>query len=341
MALVFFGDPAAPAQCALEVAAALKTRPHLRLRMGIHSGPVYRVADVKGNDDVAGGGINMAQRVMDSGDPGHILVSKFAADTLLQMKAWMTCLADLGEHTVKHGVQIHLYNLTTSELGNANRPSRLTSAKSASRGKRLGLLLPACVLAIAAVAFAGWWWSRPVLQLSYSVVVQKYRDGKPYGDPFRLGREILFERDYRAAFEVTNQQAGYLYILNEGPDPSKGGALSFNVLRPAPGGSAEIEASARTRIPPSSYLVFDAATGRETVYLVWSKTPVPEMERLKSLPVTHNTIVVEDAAETKRLHEFLDSRAAKTDVQKNDEAKQTDLRTRDKVLVHRIVLEHQ
>src|SRR5439155_22120735 len=107
MALAFFGDPTAPAQCALEVAAALKTRPHLKLRMGIHTGPVYRVADVNANANVAGGGINVAQRVMDCGDAGHILVSKSVADVLLQLSKWAPFLTDLGEHAVKHGVKVH------------------------------------------------------------------------------------------------------------------------------------------------------------------------------------------------------------------------------------------
>src|SRR5208282_4165463 len=105
MALAFFRDPTAPAQCALEVAAALKSKPHLKLRMGIHSGPVYRMADVNANANLAGGGINMAQRVMDCGDAGHILVSKSTADVLGQLSDYSGTLHDLGEAEVKHGVR--------------------------------------------------------------------------------------------------------------------------------------------------------------------------------------------------------------------------------------------
>src|SRR5437763_7502165 len=111
MALAFFGDPTAPAQCALEVAAGLKSRPHLQLRMGIHSGPVYRVADVNANANVAGGGINMAQRVMDCGDAGHILLSRNVAEVLEQLRDWRDSLYDLGVHEVKHGIKVHLFNL--------------------------------------------------------------------------------------------------------------------------------------------------------------------------------------------------------------------------------------
>src|SRR5436853_7147986 len=118
IALVLYVDATAPAQCAIEVAAGLKSKPHLQLRMGIHSGPVYRVADVNANANVAGGGINMAQRVMDCGDAGHILVSKTVADVLLQLSQWSPYLIDLGECTVKHGLKVHLSSLVAAGLGN-------------------------------------------------------------------------------------------------------------------------------------------------------------------------------------------------------------------------------
>ena len=128
MALVFFGDPTAPAQCAIEIAAGLKGKPHLKLRMGIHTGPVYRVADVNANANVSGGGINIAQRVMDCGDAGHILVSNTVADVLMQLSDWAPCLCDLGEYPVKHGVKLHIYNLATVDAGNPERPTKLAAA---------------------------------------------------------------------------------------------------------------------------------------------------------------------------------------------------------------------
>lgn len=155
MALAFFGDPTAPAQCALEVAAGLKSRPHLKLRMGINSGPVYRVADVNANANVAGGGINLAQRVMDCGDAGHILVSKSVAEVLSQLSQWSPYLTDLGECTVKHGVKVHLCNLTTAEVGNRERPSKLAAAGPKVRSKAVVAAVLAVVLIAAA---AGAWW---------------------------------------------------------------------------------------------------------------------------------------------------------------------------------------
>src|SRR5882724_9597146 len=125
MALVFSTTPEAPVECALQISKALKGRPELRVRMGVHSGPVSGITDVNDRSNVAGGGINMAQRVMDCGDAGHILISKSVADVLLQLSRWSPYLKDLGECTVKHGVKIHLCNLVTAELGNVERPRKL------------------------------------------------------------------------------------------------------------------------------------------------------------------------------------------------------------------------
>ena len=128
MALVFFGDVESPVHCALQLAESLRKFPELRLRMGIHSGPVYRIADINANRNVAGGGINMAQRVMDCGDAGHILVSKAVADSLVQVSNWRGKLTDLGEAEVKHGVRVHLFNLVQGVAGNAQTPKKLRRA---------------------------------------------------------------------------------------------------------------------------------------------------------------------------------------------------------------------
>jgi len=133
MALVFFGDPASPVRCAVELSQALRQHPEIKLRMGIHTGPVYRVADINANRNVAGGGINVAQRVMDCGDAGHILVSRAVAETLVQLTAWSQFLQDLGEVEVKHGVHVHIYNLHTGEAGNAELPQKLRAVAAEPR----------------------------------------------------------------------------------------------------------------------------------------------------------------------------------------------------------------
>src|SRR5437016_2789088 len=118
MALVFFRDPVAPVQCAMELAQALRGHPEMKLRMGVHTGPVYRVDDINANMNVTGGGINMAERVVDCGDAGHILLSSTAAELLEQLGDWSEALHDLGDCEVKHGVRLHLFNLFTDEVGN-------------------------------------------------------------------------------------------------------------------------------------------------------------------------------------------------------------------------------
>jgi peptidoglycan-associated lipoprotein len=127
MALAFFGDPTYPLRCAWQISLALKKNLQFELRMGIHTGPIYRVADINTNHNLAGGGINLAQRVMDCGDAGHILVSKSAAEVLAQLSTWKPTLHDLGEHEVKHGVKVHIFNVFTGEFGNPQTPSKVAS----------------------------------------------------------------------------------------------------------------------------------------------------------------------------------------------------------------------
>src|SRR5438874_8253736 len=127
MALVFFQSPEEPVHCAMEIAKALKSHPHIRLRMGVHSGPVDHITDVNDQTNVAGVGINYAQRVMDCGDAGHILISKRVADDLAQDRLWQPLLHELGEIEVKHGVSLGIVNLYNAELGNSRAPQRLSS----------------------------------------------------------------------------------------------------------------------------------------------------------------------------------------------------------------------
>jgi class 3 adenylate cyclase len=143
MALIFSTALDAPVECALEIGKALKSRPDLRVRMGIHSGPVSGVTDVNDRSNVAGGGINMAQRVMDCGDAGHILLSKRVADDLAQYRQWQRYLHDLGECKVKHDVTVSVVNLYSDEVGNlrSGKIQRDSEATRRARG-RANLELP-------------------------------------------------------------------------------------------------------------------------------------------------------------------------------------------------------
>ena len=132
-ALVFRNNPEAPVLCAMEIAKALKSYPELRVRMGIHSGPVNEVTDLNEQANIAGAGINIAQRVMDCGDAEHILLSKRVADDLEQYQQWRSLLHELGECEVKHGVRVSVVNLYTDELGNPAMPEKFNSVVAAPK----------------------------------------------------------------------------------------------------------------------------------------------------------------------------------------------------------------
>jgi TolB-like protein/Tfp pilus assembly protein PilF len=128
-ALVFRSSPEAPAKCALEISKELKSHPELRVRMGIHSGPVNEITDLNEQANIAGAGINMAQRVMDCGDAGHILLSKHVAEDLEQYEHWRRLLHELGPCEVKHGVRVDIANLYSDEIGNPDLPKKFEALK--------------------------------------------------------------------------------------------------------------------------------------------------------------------------------------------------------------------
>src|SRR6266498_4402745 len=128
-ALVFRTSPEAPVLCALEISKALKSHPELPVCMGIHSGPVNEITDLNEQANIAGAGINIAQRVMDCGDAGHILLSKRVADDLEEYAQWRSLLHELGECEVKHGARISVVNLYTDNLGNPELPQNFKAVK--------------------------------------------------------------------------------------------------------------------------------------------------------------------------------------------------------------------
>jgi TolB-like protein/Tfp pilus assembly protein PilF len=165
MALAFFTSVDAPVRCALEVAEALKTHPKIELRMGVDSGPVDQIMDVNDRPNVAGAGINMAQRVMDCGDAGHILLSKRVAADLAQYSKWQPHLHDLGEAEVKHGVIVSLANLYTGDVGNPVIPEKVQRARRVEtlRGRKLlrrRLGFAAALLLLAGIGLGALWWSK-------------------------------------------------------------------------------------------------------------------------------------------------------------------------------------
>jgi TolB-like protein/Tfp pilus assembly protein PilF len=193
MALVFLDSPEAPVRCAIEISRALKNHPQIHLRMGIHSGPINEIRDVNDRTNVAGAGINIAQRVMDCGDTGHILVSKRLADDLAHSREWRTYLHDLGKCIVKHGTPISVVNFYSDEIGNPRLPEKFKQwqseqATQAAGGspsvfRRKGVLIAAGVLLAAIIGFSVWLYSRQAaltsLVLEKTIAVLPFQNFSP------------------------------------------------------------------------------------------------------------------------------------------------------------------
>jgi class 3 adenylate cyclase/Tfp pilus assembly protein PilF len=213
MALVFFEDAETAARCAVEVSRALKSHRSIPLRIGLHSGPVYRVEDINANQNVTGEGINIAQRVMDCGDAGHILTSQSVADVLGRLSSWKDHLHDLGEAEVKHGVRVHLYNLYTDDVGNAELPQKLrTAQKTAARlrrkAKRTKLAIGMGMAgAIAAVAILFLYPRHAhALKSTDTIVVADFTNTT--GDP-------VFDGTLRQGLAVQLEQSPFLSLVSE------------------------------------------------------------------------------------------------------------------------------
>ena len=376
MALVFFRDPVSPVKCATEISRSLKDYPDIKLRIGVHTGPVYRVADINANRNVAGGGINMAQRVMDSGDAGHIILSRAVAEVLAQLSDWSSHLEDLGEQEVKHGVRVHLFNLCTEDAGNRELPQKMRSGAAGRRAsarrklpggaaeaskKKPALIAAAIAVAVLLAAGIGIGIfnrssdppapsepappaavSVPERMFSYSIIVQRYRDGVPFREPFPLPGEIIFEADYAIRLVISSPQAGYLYILNEGP-VMEAGMPSYNVMFPSEGQPALLTADQRIQIPAEQeyWIQFDEQAGTEKLWMIWTAKSVAELEAVKEFADAEHMGVIDDPELTRAIQAFLEKYSESPPVvERDDVSKQTNVQGNGDVLVRLLNLEH-
>jgi eukaryotic-like serine/threonine-protein kinase len=215
MALVFFGDPEASVRCAVEIGSALHDHPDIKLRMGIHTGPVHRVEDINAARNVSGGGINIAQRVMDCGDAGHILLSSAVAEVLRQVSpTWSASLHDLGEAEVKHGVRVHLYSLYTDEVGNRELPQKLRAAQKAaatvvSRKKRKKISFGIIAVGIiAALGIGGFLYSHQAHALTDKDTIVLADFANKTGD-------TVFDDTLKEGLSVALSESPFLNLLAE------------------------------------------------------------------------------------------------------------------------------
>ena len=350
MALSFFGDPEAPVRCAVEISRALKNNPAIKLRMGVHSGLVYRIADINANMNVAGGGINTAQRVMDVGDDGHILLSKRVADDLGQLGRWAGQLHDLGQAEVKHGVLVHVYNLYSDEVGNAEVPAKLRPpAEVKKRSSKRPLIIAASVVLLAVISVAGYFALKsamtPERTLSYSLTVQKMvKDPKTnqyqqQGDPFESVGQQIYGNGWEFRLNITPAQAGALYLLNEGAGPNR--TVVYNVLFPTPANNSGVAQLAAGQMMQTRQYVFNEYKGAEKLWIIWSAQPLAELDGIFK-DAAQNKLVISDPAQINTVRNLVARYAsAKPDVQTDMSKKQTTIKGKAAVLVSLLELQHE
>jgi TolB-like protein/class 3 adenylate cyclase len=160
-ALVFRTSPEAPVLCAMEISKALKSHPELKVRMGIHSGPVNEITDLNEQANIAGAGVNLAERVMDCGDAGHILLSQHVADDLEHYPRWRPYLHDLGTFEVKHCERINVTNLCSDEVGNPQLPSKLQAVRKHLARVRWAGIAASLLVLVAIIGGALFFLGRP------------------------------------------------------------------------------------------------------------------------------------------------------------------------------------
>jgi TolB-like protein/Tfp pilus assembly protein PilF/class 3 adenylate cyclase len=229
MALVFYTNPEAPAQCAVEISRALKEHRRLQLRMGIHSGPVSGIVDVNEQANLAGAGLNISQRVMDCGDAGHILLSKHVAEDLQEYEQWRPLLHDLGSCEVKHGVRVSVVNLYDDQFGNAKLPRRFeTLQKRRMRLRWAGTI--AALLALTAI-------------IGSIAVFSRYRVGSTLAVPEKSIAVLPFEnrsRDPENAYFADGIQDEILTRLSKIADLKVISRTSMQHYKSAPQNLPEI-----------------------------------------------------------------------------------------------------
>ena len=347
MALVFFADPVAPVECAVEISLALKHYPEIKLRMGMNTGPVSRVADINEQKNVAGSGIDMAQRVMDCGDAGHVLVSGSIADVLSHLSKWAPYLHNLGEHRVKHGVRLRVFNLYKDGVGNASIPGKFRQTRRRTLVQAFLMLAGLGAAATITKIYVLTPTTNAIHSatqdrtLTYYVMVQRYRDGRPYRGPFRISKEMIVEAGDRIQFVMSSSQSGYLYLLNEGPAVANG-VPSFNTLFPSPsgnGGSSFIKAGQELDFPPTITLLFDKEEGAEKFWVLWSSQPLHQFEALKEWTMSGHDGSVQNPQQELAIRDFLANRALATQ-EVDDRAQHSTLRQNADPLVYMFRFEH-
>ena len=361
VALAFFGDPEAPVRCAIDISRVLRNRPDIMVRMGVHSGPVYRVADVNTNMNIAGGGLSMAQRVMDYGDRGHILLSNRVADDLGQLSRWSGYIHDLGETEIRPGAPAHVFNFYGEDFGNPVAPAKFQRAKPTPFYRRVSVI-GASTAVIFALMVGGIWYAirsktpaasepskppvvapiGPEQSLTYWLTVQKMRDNKPDGDPFNSAGQEIFDTGWKFRFNIQPAQDGALYLLGVGP--AKNGAPEYNILFPLPRENRLDAKLAANQTTQSSWGYFVEKSGVERLWIIWAAQPVPELDAIfrDAAGNKKDPGVVADPAQISQMEAYLKKYDNnRPEVIADKSKKRTFVKGRSDVLVNLVELSHE
>jgi serine/threonine protein kinase len=322
LALVFFTDPEAPVRAAVEIGRVLEENAEIDLRMGIHSGFVNRIVDINDKMNVAGVGINIAQRVMDCGDKGHILLSKRVADDLGQLARWSEYLDDLGDAEVKHGVVVHLFNLRGSDFGNPEVPAKLRKLPK-QRSYKKAVTAIAVVLPVIGL-LAGLWYRQtiattsevnssknaetvvpevnPERTLVYWLLMQKTRNNTPVGNPIPSGGDVQYEKDWKLQLNMQSTESGSLYLLNVGR--GKDGAEKYNILYPIPADGKINPNLVANQTAQTIWLQFMDESAVERIWIIWSTKSLPDLNAVFG-SAAENGGVITNAVQIERVQSYI------------------------------------
>jgi serine/threonine protein kinase len=355
MALAFFGaDPVVAVRCAVEIADALQASDRLRVRIGMHTGPVKVIPDINDRPNVSGDGVNTADRVMSCGEAGQILMSRSVADVLRHLNDWSLNLKDLGERQVDGQGRVRVFSLI-----NAGGGAFDSSASLSGKPARLSRVGVAAFLAIFIVALLVAILSRqsssapPVKaerKLSYAVTAQKDPRRYPGSKPAPAPDGMIFEVGDGVKLNVMGNQDGQLYIINEGP-ARPNGLPQIIFLFPntiSNGGSAELKANqgiqipAATERPDKDWLVFDDTDGAEKLWLFWSAQTIAEFEAVKGKANPRDRGVIAEPSQIKAISEYLAAHSTMNpETRLNEATGETSISTTGEVAVGVVKLEHR
>lgn len=336
VALIFLNEVEAPLRCAIELSRALRTQNLFRVRMGIHSGPVFIVEDINGQTNVSGSGINRAQRVMDCGDANHILLSDASADVLRQLRRWSTGLHDIGDCKVKDG-WYHVWSYFDETDGNPALPKK---SKQRLQRRRMLAISALALCGVAASAVFLFRPSPPVhnpeRSLTYSLMVKP-----PKGSVRSVAKEMIFPPKYGLKLKLEAAQPGFLYLLNRGPDTGNGSTWHWLFPYPAfRGGAGTVGAGDTVTLPAKEddFYELDEKSGKETILVIWSDKTVPELDAVRTAVFERSGDgkLTRDQAATAET--FLNQHQPEVKVSRGESS--TKLSSQDSLLVHPIVLEH-